>query len=472
MRWASIESTAAQSNRSSSFFEGMGSKPSKAKRRSTPMATKKVIVSVVSRIPPEITDEILDHLVADSGFGDYDSSLVQRSLRSCSLVSKSFVPSCRRHLFHTITFTMPDLFKWIKTFPVPEESPAYYVKDLRFSLGAHFGGPKEFVEHTPWFTNAEKLTVTVDTAFRPIDIPFFARLPQSPTSLTMEALSCQNEFVHMLDVMAQLPNLENVTVSGNFVVRVGKPRPATAPRGRFGGELRIRNGQTEKSFVNLLLEVPTGLHFTKIHVHPDCACLLQTVRLVEACCETLVELTYMGSILGKSSPALSDLLAPHSGSDFLLIPSIDFQGPLERSFDFSNFPRLQKVTFDAHRVHGPIHFIPVALSTLKPSTSPHLSHIYFGLSGPRYSNFYYFIKGTSNLENMGSDLRRIAEEFSRIEREYEGAVDLSVVRSTGYEPLDKLTNVRFFFSFAWRRDTRPVAILLAHPLQVLRHWEC
>ena len=89
----------------------------------------------------------------------------QRSLQSCSLVSKSWVPSCRRYLFHTIIFTSRDVNKWLKTFPMPEKSPAHYVKDLRFSLGGRCGAPDNFSKHTPWFTNVEKMALKANMMF-------------------------------------------------------------------------------------------------------------------------------------------------------------------------------------------------------------------------------------------------------------------------------------------------------------------
>ena len=46
---------------------------------------------------------------------------------------------------------------------------------------------------------------------------------------------------------------------------------------------------------------------------------------------------------------------------------------------------------------------------------------------------------------MGDGLPRIAEELTRIEREYEGAVDSSVSRGAGFKRYDTL-NVRFFIS--------------------------
>jgi len=82
----------------------------------------------------------------------------------------------------------------------------------------------------------------------------------------------------------------------------------------------------------------------------------------------------------------------------------------------------------------------MALSTLKSSTSPHLSQIGLGFTAPTY-----ITSETWNPGNMGNDLRQIADEFSRIEREYEGAVDLSVFRDAGFGRYDTL-NVRFFIS--------------------------
>ena len=135
----------------------MGSKSSKA-RRPAPAKTGKAIPAgtetasaVAPRIPQEIVDEILDHLAADSD---------HRSLSSCALVSKPWVPSCRRHLFHTILFTTKDMAKWLETFPVPEESPALYIRDLRVSTASGYdSSPEKFFEYTLWFRNVERVTL-------------------------------------------------------------------------------------------------------------------------------------------------------------------------------------------------------------------------------------------------------------------------------------------------------------------------
>ena len=263
------------------------------------MATETATVPVVSRIPNEIIDEILNHLIADSGSSG-DDCFPKRSLRSYSLVSKSWVPSCRRHLFHTITFTPRNIAKWLETFPVPEESPACYVKDLRLSFGGHRGAPKGFFKHTPWFTNAEKMTVKGNVIFPSPGISQYTKLPQSVTSLTIEGSKI--DLVQMRDIMAHLPNLNDLILSGTIVVRFRKLLLGlgTVLKGRFSGELRIWEGYAGEELVDMLLEIPTGLHFTKLCISANPACLIQTVRLAEACCETLVNFSYSGFIQGKS----------------------------------------------------------------------------------------------------------------------------------------------------------------------------
>jgi len=52
------------------------------------------------------------------------------------------------------------------------------------------------------------------------------------------------------------------------------------------------------------------------------------------------------------------------------------------------------------------------------------------------------------MKNMGDDLRWIADEFARIEREFDGAVSFTVIRDLGFEQLDTF-KARFYFC---RRD--------------------
>ena len=258
----------------------MGSKTSKAKRLS-PAETETVVPS----IPQEIVDEILDHLATSSDFRF-------RSLQSCALVSKLWVPSCRRHLFRTILFTSKDMARWLKAFPVPEESPAHYVRHLRFKVGWYHKLPEEFFEHIPWFTNVERMTLSGDGT------PFWMNsFWRSPPSITSVAIDVEAAPMRVQAIMAQLPNLDSLSLSGllaPFVAVDWKTSPGigTILRGRFGGRLRLANGYACEDIMNMLLEIPTGVHFTEVQIGGRHEYLPLTVNLAEACAETLVKLSY------------------------------------------------------------------------------------------------------------------------------------------------------------------------------------
>ena len=127
-----------------------------------------------------------------------------------------------------------------------------------------------------------------------------------------------------------------------------------------------------------------------------------------------------------------------------VIPDVGHYGALERSFDFSKFPNLQEVTLisrTASSTHGGLPWVPMALSTLKPTTSPRLSTI--RLDFTCLSNFGQ--SAETLIEDMGDDLRRAADEVLRIDCEFEGAVDFTTLRDSKFKmALDKL-NVRFHF---------------------------
>ena len=105
------------------------------------------------------------------------------------------------------------------------------------------------------------------------------------------------------------------------------------------------------------------------------------------------------------------------------------------------------MTLSLRLTQGSLHYIPMALSTLKPSTSPHLSYVHLRLTGPT-CHIPHLVSRTSGLENLDNDLRQVADELSRIEREYEGAVELIVLRSSEFELLNRLS-VRFSFLWGW-----------------------
>jgi hypothetical protein len=84
---------------------------------------------------PHLPAEILDHVVAHL----YD---MRDALKSCCLVSKSWIPRVQKHLFTDVMFyTIKSLQTWKEMFPDPSISPGCYVKlQIRRQLRGRHGG--------------------------------------------------------------------------------------------------------------------------------------------------------------------------------------------------------------------------------------------------------------------------------------------------------------------------------------------
>ena len=124
---------------------------------------------------------------------------------------------------------------------------------------------------------------------------------------------------------------------------------------------------------------------------------------------------------------------PSSGAQVLALTPPPGVGPdrevLERSFDFSEFPKLEEVNF-SHLISEMslgLLWIPMVLSTLSPTTSPHLTSLqltFLGSPSDLPPTFF---------EDLGDDPQRIADQVIRIEREFEGAVKSMVIRDPKFE---------------------------------------
>ena len=210
------------------------------------------------------------------------------------------------------------MIRWLKTFPVPERSPAHLVRHLTLSLGGSHAAPEEFFMHTQWFANVDKMTVLGNQGFQPVWIPSFGKLPQSVTSLIIDTDIAT--LLEIRDVMQQLPNLNDLALYG-CPLKLERDRLqgiGTVLRGGFNGQLRLfrLKRYAETDVMNMLLEVPSGLHFAQVHITSLYECLLPAVRLLEACGKNLVKLTYSVEFFGESRPffLLQLLLARQSSS--------------------------------------------------------------------------------------------------------------------------------------------------------------
>ena len=275
----------------------MGSKVSKAKRP-THSKTEK---GIAPRIPLDIINEILDHFANDSDL---------RSLRACALISKSWVQPSQHRLFHTIFFAPWSATKWLKTFPVREASPAHHVRHLYLRIGLVVRIPKEFFKCIPWFTEVDRMTILghggVPLGSGGVSSspePSFWNLPKSVTSLTIDTDVIT--LVQVRDIMAQLPNLKDLALLDSLVEadRAKLRGIGTVLTGRFCGRLKLSGGGAGEDVVNMLLEIPSGLHFSELVIRCTHSRLPPwAVRLAEACSKSLVKLSHTVDYNRKSYP--------------------------------------------------------------------------------------------------------------------------------------------------------------------------
>ena len=171
-------------------------------------------------------------------------------------------------------------------------------------------------------------------------MPPYVSLSQSVTPLTV--YTHMVPFVKIRDVIAQLPNLDDLSLSGSLVIvdRNTSPGIETALRGRFGGQLQLHKECDDADVVNTaLLEVPTGLRFAEMQVRGMHERLSPTVRLTGAFGKTPVKLSYAVTIHGKCI-LLGPRVPVRESLSLTPSPDADSQEVFDRFFDVFKFPNL------------------------------------------------------------------------------------------------------------------------------------
>ena len=236
----------------------------------------------MSSLPPEILDLVLNH-VRDEPI----------TLRACCLVSKSWVPWARIHLFARVVFNSPQLFKlWMKAFPDPFDSPAHFTRALRLS------GPEMVsfaVFHAcPWvrsFSHVVELQVTTIGAGDG-QISFTQLHGFSPTLKILSLIYPAVALPQVLDFICSFPLLEDLSLFSSSHSEGDDPldkwdAPPTLPK--FTGSLHLSGKNLY--LIRKLLDLPGGLRFSKITM----SCPFESgdlkEELVSMCSKTLESLS-------------------------------------------------------------------------------------------------------------------------------------------------------------------------------------
>ena len=235
-----------------------------------------VRTTMSSILPPEILDLIVDHLI-------YEPT----TLKACCVVSKSWIPRARKHLFAHIRFSAEKshIKRWRKAFPDPSTSPAHYTRNLSFhGLLASVAVDANTGSWIRTFRRVMHLRVNT-LAWDDSRVSLVQLHGLSPTlkSLTLTYTSVPSSEV--LGLVCSFPLLEDLwlvsVTSENDTDRWSIP--STSPK--LTGSLGIMG--SIRSAARRLCDLPGGLRFSKVTVSCSKEDVDSIMHLVSKCSDTL-----------------------------------------------------------------------------------------------------------------------------------------------------------------------------------------
>ena len=242
-------------------------------------------------LPPETLDYIVDLL--------HDEP---ETLERCCLVSKSWMPRTRKHLFADIKFrSAQDVDSWKTAFPDPSNSSAYHTHTLfvcwtRVEADAWAGGLIQAFSHVVRLrltrtTFGDSLLVTPSTVKQFTLAPFHNL---SPTLKSLHVYFVSLACTQIFDLVRSSPLLEDLALSGRDLSSGNDDTPrepqtvGPSPSPVFTGSLDLDIIEGMGNIAHRLLNLPNGLHFRKLTfwwVHGED--LRWIIELVRKCSNTL-----------------------------------------------------------------------------------------------------------------------------------------------------------------------------------------
>jgi len=190
--------------------------------------------------PPEILDLIIDDLHDEPA-----------TLKSCCVVSKSWVPRARKYLFSHVKFhsSKSHVELWKKTFPDPSTSPAHHTRTLSIRgipvVTAADAGVDGWIRT---FHNVEHLRLDrlgEDPDHRASLVPFYGLSP------TVRFLSLVSTSIDVFDLICSFPLLEDLAlISPNIAGADRWNTASTSPK--LTGSLHLQSIWGIRSVTNRL----------------------------------------------------------------------------------------------------------------------------------------------------------------------------------------------------------------------------
>ena len=234
-------------------------------------------------LPAELVEKIVDLLRDDAD-----------TLKRCCLVSKSWIPLTRKHLFANIEFRSPEMLQaWKDTFPDPSTSPACYTKSLRVPVysdditlaDAEEGG------WIPTFSQVERFVMVIEEEQEISLVPFHGF---SPILKSLDIHQVYSLSSYISGLIYSFPLLEDLSVAAccgfecddDFNQQLAGTWPSNLPP--FTGCLGLYVGSGMGIIASGLQSLPSGLHFRELKLKlGNEADISFATSLVEECSSTL-----------------------------------------------------------------------------------------------------------------------------------------------------------------------------------------
>ena len=250
--------------------------------RAAPIGTVLAEATMSLSLPPEILDLIVDHL--------HDEPT---ALRACCLVSKSWIPRTRIHLFDRVEFRLTGSYleSWMEAFPDPSNSPAHYVRILHLT---HFKIVTVAISDAlPWvhsFNNIVDLRV-VTVGQHDYHVSFAQFRGISPTLKSLRLFYSFAPLSEVLDLICSFPLLEDLSlcsVQQPYTKENADEWNDTSTSPKLTGSLLLSG--SNRNITRKLLDLPGGLRFSKIRVFCAIGGSDLAKELVSVCSDTLESL--------------------------------------------------------------------------------------------------------------------------------------------------------------------------------------
>ncbi|KAF9780904.1 hypothetical protein BJ322DRAFT_1082335 [Thelephora terrestris] len=288
-------------------------------------------------LPPEILDLIVDHLYNEP-----------TALKACCVVSKSWIPRSRRHIFARVKLdTARATESWAKAFPDPSDSPAHYTRNLWV-----YGHGVASADVLPWirsFRHVQKLTMTT---FGPRGVSL-AHL--HGFSLTLKSLNLTRVCATVSEIIGficSFPLLEDLSLSpkARDIRADGWATPLVSPK--LTGSLMLYG--ESGSIARGLSELLDGPHFSTIWVQ---------------CNAEDIDSRTITDLVSKCSETLETLYLAYNTLNYVAPPPVDLSNASKLKhlrFQWSG-PDIQWITtvIQAAQFKAPLH-ITISLASIRP----------------------------------------------------------------------------------------------------------